>query len=67
MYDTIIPFLCMNVDTFTAPFLSTTFTKTVNKCDEVYKCKACSFSHDRDIVGAFNIMLKGVRKENPGA
>ena len=37
----------------------------LNKCDEVYKCKDCSFTHDRDLVGAFNIMLKGVRVENP--
>jgi putative transposase len=38
----------------------------LNKCDEVYKCKECSFIHDRDIVGAFNILLKGVRLDNPG-
>ena len=39
----------------------------LNKCDEVYKCKDCLFTHDRDLVGAFNIMLKGVRVENPCA
>lgn len=40
---------------------------TLNKCDEVYRCRECSFRHDRDIVGAFNILLKGVRTQNPGA
>jgi transposase len=39
----------------------------LNKCNEVYKCKGCSFTHDRDIVGSFNILLKGVRLENPSA
>jgi putative transposase len=39
----------------------------LNKCNEVYRCKECSFVHDRDIVGAFNILLKGIRLENPGA
>jgi len=38
---------------------------TLNKCDEVYKCAQCTFCQDRDIVGAFNIMLKGVREYNP--
>jgi len=33
----------------------------LNKCNELYKCKDCGFVHDRDIVGALNIMLKGVR------
>jgi putative transposase len=33
----------------------------LNKCNEVYKCKNCHFKHDRDIVGALNILLKGVR------
>ena len=37
----------------------------LHKCDEVYKCKHCHFQHDRDIVGAFNIMLKGVRNTKP--
>jgi putative transposase len=37
----------------------------LNKCNEVYKCKDCSFTHDRDLIGAFNIMLKGIRVENP--
>lgn len=37
----------------------------LNKCNEVYHCKKCGFSHDRDIVGAMNIMLKGVRTVNP--
>jgi putative transposase len=41
------------------------FCGALNKCDEVYKCKECSFSQDRDIVGALNIMLKGVRERNP--
>lgn len=36
----------------------------LNKCNEVYKCKSCKFSEDRDITGAFNIMLKAVR--SPG-
>ena len=33
----------------------------LNKCNEVYKCQNCNFHHDRDIVGALNIMLKAVR------
>lgn len=37
----------------------------LNKCGETYKCKNCCFKHDRDIVGALNIMLKAVRN-NPG-
>lgn len=40
---------------------------TLNKCNETYYCKDCSFTHDRDIVGALNIFLKGVRLENPSA
>lgn len=40
---------------------------TLNKCGETFSCKNCSFKHDRDIVGAFNIMLKGVRTSNPSA
>lgn len=34
---------------------------TLNKCNETYKCKNCKFCHDRDMVGALNIMLKAVR------
>lgn len=37
----------------------------LNKCNEIYKCKSCHFQHDRDIVGAFNILLKGVRQSEP--
>ena len=33
----------------------------LNKCNEVYKCKDCEFHHDRDLVGALNILLKAVR------
>jgi putative transposase len=33
----------------------------LSKCNELYKCKYCGFVHDRDIVGALNIMLKSVR------
>lgn len=33
----------------------------LSKCGEVYNCKNCGFSHDRDIVGALNILLKAVR------
>jgi transposase len=32
-----------------------------NRCDEVYRCKACNFRHDRDAVGALNILLRAVR------
>ena len=32
-----------------------------NRCDEVYRCKECSFRHDRDAVGALNILLRAVR------
>jgi transposase len=39
----------------------------LNKCGELYKCKDCGFQHDRDVVGALNIFLKGVRLTNPGA
>lgn len=35
----------------------------LNKCNEVYKCKKCSYKHDRDMVGALNILLKAV--QNP--
>lgn len=34
---------------------------TLNKCNEFFKCKNCSFSHDRDIIGSLNIMLKAIR------
>lgn len=37
----------------------------LNKCNEVFKCKNCFFKHDRDIIGAFNILLKGVRDSKP--
>jgi putative transposase len=37
----------------------------LNKCGESYSCKSCRFHHDRDIVGALNILLKGVRTEDP--
>lgn len=33
----------------------------LSKCNEVYKCKGCGFQHDRDMVGALNILLKAVR------
>ena len=33
----------------------------LNKCNEIYKCKTCDYHQDRDITGAFNILLKGVR------
>ena len=33
----------------------------LNKCNEVYNCKSCGFKHDRDMVGALNILLKAVR------
>ena len=33
----------------------------LNKCNEVYFCKHCKFSCDRDIVGALNILLKATR------
>jgi putative transposase len=38
---------------------------SLNKCNEVYTCKHCGFKHDRDIVGALNILLKAVRTTNP--
>lgn len=34
----------------------------LHKCNEFYTCKNCNFKHDRDMVGALNIMLKAVRK-----
>lgn len=34
---------------------------TLNKCNETYTCKECKFKHDRDMVGALNILLKAVR------
>ena len=37
----------------------------LNKCNEVYLCKDCGFRHDRDIVGALNILLKSIRTTNP--
>ena len=37
----------------------------LNKCNETYQCKKCHFKNDRDIVGAFNILLKGVREKKP--
>ena len=33
----------------------------LNKCNETYKCRNCKFTHDRDLVGALNILLKAVR------
>ena len=33
----------------------------LHKCNELYKCKSCGFMHDRDLVGALNILLKAVR------
>lgn len=39
----------------------------LNKCNETYKCKKCTFQHDRDVVGALNIFLKGVRLTDPSA
>ena len=37
----------------------------LNKCNEIYRCVECGFQHDRDIVGALNILLKGVRNKRP--
>jgi putative transposase len=37
----------------------------LNKCNETYNCSKCKFVQDRDIVGACNILLKGVREESP--
>ena len=37
----------------------------LHKCGEVYHCRECGFRHDRDLVGALNIFLKAVRRENP--
>jgi putative transposase len=34
---------------------------SLNKCNEIYKCKKCLFKHDRDVVGAMNIMFKAIR------
>jgi putative transposase len=33
----------------------------LNTCNEIYKCKNCEYKQDRDITGAFNILLKAVR------
>jgi transposase len=33
----------------------------LNKCNELYKCKKCDYTFDRDLTGALNIMLKAVR------
>lgn len=38
---------------------------SLNTCQEVYICKQCGFKHDRDVVGALNILLKGVRNKDP--
>ncbi len=35
----------------------------LNDCDEVYRCQGCGFTHDRDLIGALNIMLKTVRTD----
>ena len=37
----------------------------LNKCNEVYTCKDCNFTCDRDVVGAANIFLKAVRRISP--
>lgn len=34
---------------------------SLNRCNEVYSCRACGFKHDRDVVGAANILLRAVR------
>jgi putative transposase len=36
----------------------------LNKCDETYKCSSCACVHDRDAVGALNIMLRAVRNSS---
>jgi putative transposase len=33
----------------------------LSKCGEVFKCRKCLFTHDRDAVGALNILLRAVR------
>ena len=37
----------------------------LNKCGETYRCNRCSFTCDRDIVGAAGIFLKAVRRTDP--
>ena len=36
----------------------------LNNCNEVFRCKSCNFVHDRDAVGALNILLRAVRQTN---
>jgi transposase len=33
----------------------------LTKCNEVFHCSSCGFKHDRDVVGALNILLRAVR------
>lgn len=37
----------------------------LSKCDEVFRCRRCGFKHDRDVVGALNILLRATRTEAP--
>jgi len=37
----------------------------LNKCGETYRCSRCSFTCDRDVVGAAGIFLKAVRRTDP--
>jgi len=34
---------------------------TIKKCNETFTCPKCSFTQDRDLVGAMNILLRSVR------
>ena len=40
---------------------------TLTKCNEVYKCRECGFTHDRDLVGSLNILLRALRRSAPSA
>ena len=37
----------------------------LTKCDETFRCGECGFSHDRDLVGGLNILLRSVREKHP--
>ena len=39
----------------------------LSKCNETFHCRACEFTHDRDVVGALNIFLRSLRTEAPEA